>query len=35
MRIAAGIFLALVSVLVSAQQPAVQPADALNKLSFM
>jgi hypothetical protein len=35
MRIAAGIFLALGSVLVFAQQPAMQPADALNKLSFM
>jgi hypothetical protein len=35
MRIFAGIFLALGSVLVSAQQPAMQPADALNKLAFM
>jgi hypothetical protein len=35
MRIAAGIFLALGSALISAQQPALQPADALNKLSFM
>jgi hypothetical protein len=35
MRIAAGIFLALGSALAFAQQPAIQPADALNKLSFM
>ena len=39
MRIAAGIFLALYSIMVCAQQPAAQPptqpADALNKLAFM
>ena len=35
MKIAAAILMALSSALAFAQQPAVQPADALNKLSFM
>jgi Protein of unknown function (DUF1579) len=35
MKFAAAVFLALSSVLGFAQQPAIQPADALNKLSFM
>jgi hypothetical protein len=35
MKFAAAVFLALTSAFAFAQQPAIQPADALAKLSFM